>query len=277
MNRNIPIGGFGARQGGAALIVGLILLLVLTILAVSGVITSTLELRMVGNTQLQERAFQAAEVAVEDALANSLLSTSTPVNQATIPNPDSPDDQYSFQLQFVGQTPLGTGMTGYSIGTSFTCLSLPGGCHGHGARQRPGPARTELLHHRAGRLLNTGGERHMSNSISNTRISERAVASGLRRAWLLAAALGALASATAFAGPPLGTIEECIESGTDLVRLPGVPGGTLTAKACSACDSQRLTFDAKTRYFIGKKAVAYAKFREAAAKGSQNPIRLLPA
>lgn len=120
MNRNITNGRMGSRQGGAALIVGLILLLVLTILAVSGVITSTLELRMVGNTQLQERAFQAAEVAVEDALANSLLSTSVAVAQPSIPNPDSPDDQYAFQLQFVGQAPLGTGMTGYSIGTSFT-------------------------------------------------------------------------------------------------------------------------------------------------------------
>jgi type IV pilus assembly protein PilX len=120
MNRNITTGRIGSRQDGAALIVGLILLLVLTILAVSGVITSTLELRMVGNTQLQERAFQAAEVAVEDALANSLLSTSVPVIQPSIPNPDSPDDQYAFQLQFVGQAPLGTGMTGFSIGTSFT-------------------------------------------------------------------------------------------------------------------------------------------------------------
>jgi type IV pilus assembly protein PilX len=120
MNPNIISQGIGSRQDGAALIVGLILLLVLTILAISGVMTSTLELRMVGNTQLQERAFQAAEVAVEDALANSVLSTSTPVNQATIPNPDSPDDQYSYQLRFVAEAPLGTGMTGYSLGTAFT-------------------------------------------------------------------------------------------------------------------------------------------------------------
>ena len=47
------------RQRGAALVVGLVLLVVLTILAVSGVFTSTMELRMVRNTQSQERAFQA--------------------------------------------------------------------------------------------------------------------------------------------------------------------------------------------------------------------------
>ncbi|MEX1108177.1 MAG: PilX N-terminal domain-containing pilus assembly protein [Dongiaceae bacterium] len=122
MNRTTLTGTIGSGQRGAALVVGLILLLVLTILAVSGVVTSTLELRMVGNMQLQERAFQAAEVAVEDALANPVLNTSVPVNQPLIPNPNSVDDQYAYVLQFVGQTPLGTGMTGYSIGTSFTAL-----------------------------------------------------------------------------------------------------------------------------------------------------------
>lgn len=120
MNRHITTGSIGSRQNGAALIVGLILLLVLTILAVSGVMTSTLELRMVGNTQLQERAFQAAEVAIEDALANPVLSTSVPINQPLIANPNSVNDSYLYQLQYVGQAPLGTGMTGFSIGTAFT-------------------------------------------------------------------------------------------------------------------------------------------------------------
>lgn len=116
MNRSCPTAG---RQQGAALVVGLILLLVLTILAVSGVFTSTMELRMVRNTQTQERSFQAAEVAVEDALANPVLSTSAPFVQPTIAVPNSPGDTYSYQLQFVGQTELGTGMTGFSIGTAF--------------------------------------------------------------------------------------------------------------------------------------------------------------
>lgn len=107
------------RQQGAALVIGLILLVVLTILAVSGVFTSTMELRMVRNTQSQEHSFQAAEVAIEDALANPVLSTSAVFNQATIDVPNSPGDQYSYQMQFVGQTPLGTGMTGYSIGSAF--------------------------------------------------------------------------------------------------------------------------------------------------------------
>lgn len=110
------------RQGGAALVIGLILLVVLTILAVSGVFTSTMELRMVRNAQSQERAFQAAEVAIEDALANPVLSTSAAFSQAETDVPDSgpgDPDRYSYELQFVGQSPLGTGMTGYSIGSAF--------------------------------------------------------------------------------------------------------------------------------------------------------------
>ncbi len=107
------------RQQGAALVVGLILLVVLTILAVSGVFTSNMELRMVRNSQNQEHAFQAAEVAVEDALANPVLSTSATFTQATVGVPNSPGDQYSYQLQFVGETSLGTGMTGFSIGSGF--------------------------------------------------------------------------------------------------------------------------------------------------------------
>jgi type IV pilus assembly protein PilX len=116
MNRSYPTAG---RQQGAALVVGLILLLVLTILAVSGVLTSTMELRMVRNAQTQERAFQAAEVAVEDALANPVLSTSAVFTQATTAVPSGYGGTYSYQLQFVGQTPLGTGMTGFSIGSAF--------------------------------------------------------------------------------------------------------------------------------------------------------------
>ena len=111
-----------ARQHGAALVIGLILLLVLTILAVSGVMTSRLELRMVGNTQLQERAFQAAEVAIEMAMANAPLSTSAPFTQPAVAMPNMAGDQYSFQVQYAGQTAAGPGLTGYSIGSGFTAF-----------------------------------------------------------------------------------------------------------------------------------------------------------
>jgi len=83
----------------------------------------------------------------------------------------------------------------------------------------------------------------------------------------LATAVGVLAFGTAVAALPLQTIEECLETGTDAVSLPGVAGGSLSTSPCSGCPTLRLRFDARTRYFLGKEPVNYAKFREAAAKG----------
>jgi hypothetical protein len=87
-----------------------------------------------------------------------------------------------------------------------------------------------------------------------------------RRAGWLAAAAGALVAAAAGAQVPMQTIEECLESGTDLVTLPGAPGGTLSARECSGCPSLRLSFGQRTRYFIGAEAVTYARLLEAAGK-----------
>src|SRR5262245_53506738 len=52
-------------QRGVALVASLVLLVVLTLLAVVGMGSSTLELTMAGNAQHQENAFEAAEAAVE--------------------------------------------------------------------------------------------------------------------------------------------------------------------------------------------------------------------
>jgi len=57
-----------AAQRGAALVVGLLLLLVLTLLAISGMNTASLELVMAGNTQYYQNAFQAAETGIERSL-----------------------------------------------------------------------------------------------------------------------------------------------------------------------------------------------------------------
>ena len=57
------------HQQGAVLIIGLLLLVVITILAVSGMNTATTELAMARNDQTYENAFQAAETGLENALA----------------------------------------------------------------------------------------------------------------------------------------------------------------------------------------------------------------
>jgi type IV pilus assembly protein PilX len=67
------------HQQGAALIVGLLLLVVITVLAVSGMNTATTELAMARNDQTSENVFQSAEKGLETALAQGLFSTAAPI------------------------------------------------------------------------------------------------------------------------------------------------------------------------------------------------------
>jgi hypothetical protein len=128
-------------EAGAALVVGLILLLVLTLLAISGMTTASLELLMAGNAQYQERSFQAADAGIEQALATGIYNTNVPVGTydnvaalrpvptrgtgqpiANCPEVDDPTDaeQCEYFMRFdlqSGTTPVPKG--GYSIGTGF--------------------------------------------------------------------------------------------------------------------------------------------------------------
>lgn len=58
-------------QRGAALVVGLILLMVLTVLAISVMRTATLELTMAGNAQFRENAFQLAESGIQAVIRSA--------------------------------------------------------------------------------------------------------------------------------------------------------------------------------------------------------------
>jgi type IV pilus assembly protein PilX len=132
------------QQRGAALVVGLLLLLVLTILAISGMTTATLELQMAGNEQYQERSFQAADAGIERAIAAGEFSTAVPIGTwdtsgddpvpvrgtgedgctQTVPSgggtPTNSDDCYEYFVRFddeAGVTSIPGG--GYSLGTGF--------------------------------------------------------------------------------------------------------------------------------------------------------------
>lgn len=76
---NQPI-RFRNRQQGAVLIVGLLLLVVITVLAVSGMNTATTELAMARNDQNYEFAFQAAETGLETALSRSGYDPAAPTD-----------------------------------------------------------------------------------------------------------------------------------------------------------------------------------------------------
>jgi type IV pilus assembly protein PilX len=98
-----------ARQDGAALVVGLILLLVLTLLAITGMSVATLELRMAGNEQYQERAFQAAEAGLERAISQGVYNTNVRIGtyNDTVNGPvpvRDPDDSVANSGGIVGCT-----------------------------------------------------------------------------------------------------------------------------------------------------------------------------
>ncbi|MEL7449662.1 MAG: PilX N-terminal domain-containing pilus assembly protein [Pseudomonadota bacterium] len=60
-SHNFPI---AARQSGAALVIGLVLLMALTLFAVSGMTVSTMDLRMADNSARSQQAFEAADSAI---------------------------------------------------------------------------------------------------------------------------------------------------------------------------------------------------------------------
>ncbi len=75
-----------SKQQGAALVVGLILLVVITVLAISGMNTATTELAIARNTQSYENAFQAAETGLEQAISQGGFSTTGNTNVTTTIN-----------------------------------------------------------------------------------------------------------------------------------------------------------------------------------------------
>ena len=94
-------------QRGAALVVGLILLAVLTMLAVTGVGTAAVELIMAGNEQYRKSASQAAAAGIEEAISQ-LASVPTapgaqPVRVENVPAGPHPTDTYSTSTRYVGE------------------------------------------------------------------------------------------------------------------------------------------------------------------------------
>jgi type IV pilus assembly protein PilX len=77
-----------SAQTGATLIVGLVLLLVLTVVGISGMNTATMEITMAANTQYQEDSFQEAEDGIDIAIGTRAYSTDAPRTVNWLGNPD---------------------------------------------------------------------------------------------------------------------------------------------------------------------------------------------
>ena len=101
MNSNNLSTHVGNKQQGAALVVGLMLLVVITVLAISGMNTATTELAMARNDQLYENAFQAAETGLEQALGRGGFNTIGDTNMTfTV----SENESVSTTIQFENST-----------------------------------------------------------------------------------------------------------------------------------------------------------------------------
>jgi type IV pilus assembly protein PilX len=91
-------------QGGAALVVGLLLLVVITLLAIGGMNSVSVELAMAGNTQYQQRAFEAAEAGIETRLGDDREfnpQAAEPDEETDVPVADDPrlaTDTYSYRM-----------------------------------------------------------------------------------------------------------------------------------------------------------------------------------
>lgn len=124
------------KQNGAALIVGLILLVVVTVLAVSGMNSATTELTIARNDQNYENAFQAAEAGLEQAIAQG--SFNTLANVALVQNVNA-NDSVNATIQFENTTlvpdrafslGVGSGISAYHFIATATATSKREGVGG---------------------------------------------------------------------------------------------------------------------------------------------------
>jgi len=126
---------FPNKQNGAALVVGLVLLVVVTVLAVSGMNTATTELAIARNNQNYENAFQAAEAGLEQALAQGRFNTLANVNLVQNINAN---DSVSAMIQFEDSTlvpdrafSMGGGISAYHFIATSTASSKREGVAGN--------------------------------------------------------------------------------------------------------------------------------------------------
>ncbi len=93
------------RERGAALVIGLIMLLILTILAFTGVNTATTELAMASNEQFRRNAADASAAGVEEAIASLGAVGSVPGASASLPEAALGDDEattFTTTTRYVG-------------------------------------------------------------------------------------------------------------------------------------------------------------------------------
>jgi type IV pilus assembly protein PilX len=93
--------GHHRYQQGAALVIGLLLLVLITILAISGMNTVTTGLALARNDQTYENVFQSAEKGLETALGQGVFNTAAPV---IVTPATSTNEVVTASIQYEGST-----------------------------------------------------------------------------------------------------------------------------------------------------------------------------
>ena len=118
------------KQNGAALVIGLILLVVITVLAISGMNTATTSLAMARNDQISENAFQAAENGLATALGQGAFST---LAGAPVTRTITAHESVTSQIVFEDSSPVpdkafslgaGSGISAYHFLATSTAESV---------------------------------------------------------------------------------------------------------------------------------------------------------
>lgn len=95
------------RQRGAALVIGLVLLVILTLLAFAGANTASTELVMAGNEQFRRNASLAANAGIEQAIARlgdvPTVATAPVTRREDEPVAGSAVDRFTTETRFVGE------------------------------------------------------------------------------------------------------------------------------------------------------------------------------
>jgi type IV pilus assembly protein PilX len=105
------------KQRGAALVVGLLLLVVITVLAISGMNTATTELAMARNDQAYEDAFQLAERGLADALSRGTYNTS---GMAAVTQTITSGESYTTDIQYEDATLVPDRAFSLGVGTGIS-------------------------------------------------------------------------------------------------------------------------------------------------------------
>ncbi len=97
-NLHLPV-----RQHGAVLVVSLIMLLLMTILAISSMSDTVIQERMAGNNIDKQKAFQAAEAALRDA-ERFIRNTSIKIDEVVFDNAVSPETPLDYNVNNDGDS-----------------------------------------------------------------------------------------------------------------------------------------------------------------------------